>query len=84
VSAHGTLATRRPLWTIDDAARYLRVSTRTIRRRVADGTIPAIRLGGLVRFNPDALASVASDALPAREAALLDALVAELDAREVT
>jgi excisionase family DNA binding protein len=43
----------RPLWTVDDAARYLQVSSRTIRRRIADRTLPVVRLGRVVRLHPD-------------------------------
>lgn len=37
------------------AAEYLNVSTRTIRRRIADGTLPAYRVGRLVKINPEDL-----------------------------
>ena len=41
----------------DAAAEVLGVSARTLRRRVADGDIPAIRLGPrTIRFDPDDLA----------------------------
>ena len=32
--------------TISEAAAYLGVSDKTIRRRIADGTLPAFRVGG--------------------------------------
>lgn len=32
--------------TITEAARYLGVSHKTIRRRISDGTLPAFRVGG--------------------------------------
>ncbi len=35
---------------LPDAARYLGVSTDTIRRRVADGTLTAYRVGGTGRI----------------------------------
>jgi excisionase family DNA binding protein len=57
---------RVPLWTCDDVARYLRVSTRTVRRRAADGTIPAVRIGGTLRFEPDAVTSAVANR-PAHE-----------------
>lgn len=31
---------------LPDAARYLGVSVKTVRRRIADGTLPAFTLGG--------------------------------------
>jgi excisionase family DNA binding protein len=57
---------RAPLWTCDDVARYLRVSTRTLRRRAADGTIPAVRIGGALRFEPEAVTSAVASR-PVRE-----------------
>jgi len=45
-----------------DAAAVLGCSPRTLRRRVADGTLPVQRLGRLVRFDP-------ADLLAALEAA---------------
>lgn len=38
-----------------DAAAVLGCSVRTLRRRVADGTLPARRIGRLVRFDPNDL-----------------------------
>jgi excisionase family DNA binding protein len=40
------------LMTYAQAARVLNVSTRTVRRRVAEGTLPVVRIGALVRFRP--------------------------------
>ncbi len=40
------------LMTYGEAARALRMSTRTLRRRVAAREIPVVRIGGLVRFRP--------------------------------
>ncbi|HTQ45746.1 MAG TPA: helix-turn-helix domain-containing protein [Polyangiaceae bacterium] len=72
------------LWTVDEVADYLRLSTRTVHRRVADGTLPALKIGALVRFDPDAVAAaVTGSPLPAREQAVLDELADTLDAREV-
>jgi excisionase family DNA binding protein len=36
---------RQHLLSINQAAEYAAVSTKTLRRRIADGTIPAVRLG---------------------------------------
>jgi excisionase family DNA binding protein len=33
------------LWTLSELAHYLRVSEKTLRRRVADGTIPVVQIG---------------------------------------
>lgn len=38
------------LLTAHDVARKVRVSTRTVRRLVAEGRLPVIRIGRLVRF----------------------------------
>lgn len=43
------------LWDTDDVAAYLKVSRSTVRRRVEAMEIPYIRLGGLIRFEPDAV-----------------------------
>lgn len=40
------MANRKPAYvSLDEAAEMLSVSTRTIRRRISDGTIPAYKLG---------------------------------------
>ncbi len=44
-------ATNRPLlWTIDEAARRLRVSSRTVRRMLNPGDLPKVRVRGAVRI----------------------------------
>ena len=54
---HATDGSQHGLLAPDAAAEYLGVSARTLRRRVADGDIPAIRLGPrTIRFDPDDLA----------------------------
>jgi excisionase family DNA binding protein len=41
---------------ITEAAKYLGVSTRTLRRYIADGRLPAYRVGNqIIRINPDDL-----------------------------
>lgn len=44
--------------TLDDVAARLGVSVKTARRRVADGTLPAVRIGRLIRVPASALDSV--------------------------
>ena len=57
VSGSNTVATATQPWlTIQEAADLFKVSTKTIRRRLADGSIPALRLGGVIRINPADLA----------------------------
>lgn len=46
---------RRRLATLAEAADYAACSPRTLRRRVADGTLPAYRLGRLLRVDLDEL-----------------------------
>lgn len=49
----------RHLVAIDAAAEYLAVSTKTIRRRIADGTITGYRVGSrLLRVDIDELESI--------------------------
>jgi excisionase family DNA binding protein len=45
----------RKLASIQTAAEYADVSTRTIRRRIADGTLTGYRLGRLIRVDLDEL-----------------------------
>ena len=46
----------RPLWTIEDAARFLAVSQRTIERARNRGDFPsAVRIGRAVRFDASAV-----------------------------
>ncbi|GEK80574.1 helix-turn-helix domain-containing protein [Agrococcus baldri] len=49
-----------PWLTVQGAADLLNVSPKTIRRRLADGSIPAMRLGRLIRINPADLAGAGS------------------------
>lgn len=47
-----------PLLSIDEAAARLGVSTKTIRRRISDGTLKAVRIGPrLIRVDAASLAS---------------------------
>lgn len=52
--------TRRPaqLLSLTDAAEAVGVSPRTIRRRIADGSLRAYRVGRVIRINPDDLAEL--------------------------
>lgn len=50
---------------LDDAARLAGVSTKTIRRRIKDGTLPAYRLGGLVKIAADDLHKLIAPIAPA-------------------
>lgn len=41
------------------AARHYGVSAKTIRRRIAEGALPAVRVGRLIRIDPDDLDAMA-------------------------
>ena len=41
-----------------EVAAMLGVSARTVRRRVKDGLIPAMRIGRIVRFHPDHIETI--------------------------
>ncbi len=43
------------LWDVDDVAGYLNVSTSWVYNAVASGNLPVVRVGSLLRFNPDAM-----------------------------
>ena len=43
------------LWTVDRAAQFFGLSTSWVYKRVADGTLPVIRFGAAVRFEPEEL-----------------------------
>jgi excisionase family DNA binding protein len=43
------------LWTVEEVRRYLRVSRSWVYGAAARGEIPSLRIGGLLRFDPDAV-----------------------------
>jgi excisionase family DNA binding protein len=47
-----------PLLTPLEVAAILNVSLRSVRRMIADGRLPATRIGRLVRIRPEALATI--------------------------
>ena len=40
------------LWTVHDVARYAQVSRSWVYQRAAEGTIPCVKVAGLLRFDP--------------------------------
>lgn len=44
------------LWTVDQAAESMRLSTRTVRRLIAAGELQAVRVRSRVRLQPEAVA----------------------------
>jgi excisionase family DNA binding protein len=47
------------LWTAEDVAAFLRVSLSMVYKLRRTGTLPAIRVGALFRFEPDAIRTFA-------------------------
>lgn len=45
--------TAEPLWTVHEAAAYLKMSSSWLYKRVAEGAVPHVKLGNIVRFVPD-------------------------------
>lgn len=52
------------LLTVADVAAALKVSERAVRRWIADGDLPVVRLGRAVRIRPPDLARIARNGLP--------------------
>ncbi len=48
-----------PLWTVKDVAAYLRTSTSWVYIHAEAGTLPSVRIGGLRRFQPEAIRAYA-------------------------
>ena len=44
---------RQSLWSVGDVALYLRASRSWVYKAAAKGAIPSIRVGSLLRFDPD-------------------------------
>jgi excisionase family DNA binding protein len=49
------LALNEPLWTVREAAAFLRLGRNTVYDWAATGKLPSLRLGSRVRFQPSAL-----------------------------
>jgi excisionase family DNA binding protein len=47
------------LWDANDVARYLKVSRSWVYQRAKAGLLPCLRLGGLLRFDPEKVRSFA-------------------------
>ena len=52
------------LWSALDVARYLKVSRSWVYLRAESGQLPCIRLGGLLRFDPEAIRAYARGESP--------------------
>ena len=43
------------LWDVHDVAGFLKLSASWVFKRAADGTLPTLRIGRSLRFNPEAI-----------------------------
>lgn len=50
------------LWTVEDVMLYLRASKSWVYQKVAEGRLPCLRVGGLLRFKADAVRAWAEGA----------------------
>lgn len=57
------------LWTVTDVMHYLKASRSWIYQKVAEGRLPCLRVGGLLRFKADAVRAWAEGS--AQEATVL-------------
>lgn len=48
-----------PLWDAKDVAAFLKVSRSWVYLHTEDGTLPSLRIGGLRRFDPEAIRAYA-------------------------
>jgi excisionase family DNA binding protein len=49
------IALAEPLWTVREAAAFLRLGRNTVYEWAASGKLPSLRLGSRIRFQPAAL-----------------------------
>ena len=56
----------RPLLTVNDVAEILRLNPRSVRRLIADGRLPVVRLRGAVRILPGDLESLMASSIQQR------------------
>lgn len=55
------------LWVFKETMKYLRVSRSTLYRLMADGTVPAHKVGNTWRFYSDEVKAVGREAKPAEQ-----------------
>lgn len=48
------------LWTVQETAKYLHVSTSWVYRATERGEVPHLKLGGLLRYQPDQVRAYAA------------------------
>ena len=65
MNAHGE-APGDGLWDVHDVARYLKVSRSWVYHRAESGQLPSFRVGGLLRFDAEAIRAYARGQAPAK------------------
>jgi len=55
---------REPLWMVADVAAYLRVSRSWVYHRAEVGELPCLRIGALLRFDPEEIRAFARGERP--------------------
>jgi excisionase family DNA binding protein len=63
-----------PRWRVDDVASYLQCSKSRVYKGAEAGTLPCVRLDGLLRFDPDQIRAYARGDLKRRPGGQLVAL----------
>jgi excisionase family DNA binding protein len=58
-------STFQSLWTANDVAAYLKVSRSWVYHRAESGELPYLRIGALLRFDPERIRAYARGELPA-------------------
>ncbi len=53
-------------WKVQDVAEFLQASESWVRNAAAGGRLPCVKIGGLLRFDPDEIRSLARSQAPAR------------------
>jgi excisionase family DNA binding protein len=53
-----------PLWTVKEVADFLRVSRSWVYHRVEAGELPCLRIGALLRFDPESVRAYARGETP--------------------
>ena len=53
-------------WKVRDVAEFLQASESWVRNAAAGGRLPCVKIGGLLRFDPDEIRSLARSQAPAR------------------
>ena len=53
-------------WKVRDVAEFLQASESWVRHAAAGGRLPCVKIGGLLRFDPDEIRALARSSAPAR------------------